>query len=79
MYLIIDLAICVLAGWATGKLMKGSGYGLLVDLLLGLVGGVLGGFLLGSLALGGGRLGEFLVRVIGAVLLVAIVRLIKRR
>ena len=78
MYLIIELAICVLAGWATGKLMKGSGYGLLADLLLGLVGGVLGGFLLGSLALGGGLLGDFLIRVIGAVLLVVIVRLIKR-
>lgn len=78
MYLIIDLAICVLAGWATGKIMKGAGYGLLVDLLLGLVGGWLGGFLLGSFALGAGRLGEFIVRVIGAVLLVAIVRLIKK-
>jgi uncharacterized membrane protein YeaQ/YmgE (transglycosylase-associated protein family) len=78
MYLIIELAICVLAGWATGKLMKGSGYGVLADLLLGLVGGLLGGLLLGSLALGGGILGDFLIRVIGAVVLVALVRLIKK-
>ena len=77
MWLIIQLAVCVLAGWATGKLMKGSGYGLLGDLLLGLVGGWLGGLLLGGL-FAGGLVGIFVVRLIGAILLVALVRLIKK-
>jgi uncharacterized membrane protein YeaQ/YmgE (transglycosylase-associated protein family) len=78
MWLIVELGLCVLAGWATGQIMKGGGYGVLVDLLLGLAGGWLGGFLLGRFAMGGGLLGEFIIRLIGAVVLVAIVRLLKR-
>lgn len=77
MWVIVQLAVCVLAGWATGQIMKGGGYGLLGDLLLGLVGGWLGGFLLGGL-FGGGLLGIFVVRLVGAILLVALVRLLKK-
>lgn len=79
MWLIVELALCALAGWATGQIMKGGGYGLLVDVLLGIVGGFVGGLLLGSFAMGGGLLGEFFIRLIGAIVLVAIVRLIRRR
>jgi uncharacterized membrane protein YeaQ/YmgE (transglycosylase-associated protein family) len=79
MWLIVELALCALAGWATGQIMKGGGYGLLVDVLLGIAGGWIGGLLIGRFAMGGGLLGEFIVRLIGAVILVAIVRLIKRR
>ena len=79
MWLIVELALCALAGWATGQIMKGGGYGLLGDVLMGIVGGWLGGLLLGSFAMGGGLLGEFLIRLIGAVILVALVRLIRRR
>jgi uncharacterized membrane protein YeaQ/YmgE (transglycosylase-associated protein family) len=79
MWLIVELALCALAGWATGQIMKGGGYGLLGDILLGIVGGFIGGFLLGRFAMGGGLLGEFLIRLVGAIVLVAIVRLIKRR
>lgn len=79
MWLIVELALCALAGWATGQIMKGGGYGLLVDILLGIAGGWLGGLLIGRVAMGGGLLGEFLIRLVGAVILVALVRLIKRR
>ena len=79
MWLIVELALCALAGWATGQIMKGGGYGLLGDILLGIVGGWLGGFLLGGFAAGGGLLGEFLIRLIGAVVLVALVRFFSRR
>jgi len=78
MWLIVELALCALAGWATGQIMKGGGYGLLGDILLGIVGGWLGGFLLGRFVMGGGLIGEFLIRVVGAIVLVAIVRLIKK-
>ena len=78
MWLIVELALCALAGWATGQIMKGGGYGLLGDILLGIVGGWLGGFLLGRFVMGGGLLGEFLIRLVGAVILVAIVRLLKK-
>lgn len=78
MWLIVELALCALAGWATGQIMKGGGYGLLGDVLLGIVGGWIGGFLLGRFV-GGGLLGDFLVRLIGAVILVALVRFFSRR
>jgi len=78
MWLIVELALCALAGWATGQIMKGGGYGLLGDVLLGIVGGWLGGFLLGRFVMGGGLLGEFLIRLVGAIVLVAIVRLVKK-
>jgi uncharacterized membrane protein YeaQ/YmgE (transglycosylase-associated protein family) len=79
MWLIVQLIICVIAGWLTGVIMKGSGYGLLVDLLLGLVGGWIGGVLLGGLLATGGALGGLLVRLVGAILLVALVRALSRR
>ena len=78
MWLIVELVLCALAGWATGQIMKGGGYGLLVDILLGVAGGWIGGFLLGRFVMGGGLLGEFLIRLVGAVVLVAIVRLVKK-
>jgi uncharacterized membrane protein YeaQ/YmgE (transglycosylase-associated protein family) len=77
MWILVELALCALAGWATGQIMKGGGYGLLGDILLGIVGGWLGGFLLGRFFMGG-LLGDFLVRLVGAVVLVALVRLIKK-
>jgi uncharacterized membrane protein YeaQ/YmgE (transglycosylase-associated protein family) len=77
MWLIVELALCALAGWATGQIMKGGGYGLLVDILLGIAGGWIGGVLLGRFLMGG-LLGDFVVRLVGAVLLVALVRLIKK-
>ena len=78
MWILIQLAICVLAGWLTGKIMKGSGYGLLVDLLLGLVGGWIGGLLFGGLLATGGFAGGLLVRLVGAILLVLLVRALRR-
>jgi uncharacterized membrane protein YeaQ/YmgE (transglycosylase-associated protein family) len=77
MWLIVELALCALAGWATGQIMKGGGYGLLVDILLGIAGGWIGGVLLGRFLMGG-LIGDFVVRLVGAVLLVALVRLIKK-
>ena len=78
MWLIVELALCALAGWATGQIMKGGGYGLLADILLGIAGGWIGGFLLGRYLLGSGLIGEFLVRLLGAVVLVALVRLLRK-
>jgi uncharacterized membrane protein YeaQ/YmgE (transglycosylase-associated protein family) len=77
MWLIVELALCALAGWATGQIMKGGGYGILVDVLLGIAGGWIGGILLGRFLMGG-LIGDFVVRLVGAVLLVALVRLIRK-
>ncbi|HSB64237.1 MAG TPA: GlsB/YeaQ/YmgE family stress response membrane protein [Thermoanaerobaculia bacterium] len=78
MWLIVELALCALAGWATGQIMKGAGYGLLGDVVLGIVGGWFGGLLFGGFVTGG-LLGEFLVRLVGAILAVVLVRFILKR
>jgi uncharacterized membrane protein YeaQ/YmgE (transglycosylase-associated protein family) len=73
------ILVGLVAGWLTGKIMKGSGYGVIGDIILGILGGFLGGFILSTLGIGGGGLiWSILVAVFGAVLLVAFVRLIKR-
>ena len=43
--LIYIILVGLVAGWATGKLMKGSGYGVLMDILLGIAGGIVGAFI----------------------------------
>jgi uncharacterized membrane protein YeaQ/YmgE (transglycosylase-associated protein family) len=78
--LVVWILIGLIAGWAAGKVMKGGGYGVLVDILLGLCGSVVGGWVFHALGLwaGGGLVGSFIIAFIGAVLLVWISRLIKK-
>jgi len=75
------LVVGLIAGWATGQIMKGSGYGVIVDILLGIVGAVIGGYVAGLLGLSpaGGLIYTIIIAIIGACLLVAIVRLIAGR
>jgi len=75
MYILWQIVIGILAGFLAGKIMRGRGYGLLVDLLLGIVGSMLGGLIFGLLGLySSGLVGELVVATIGAVLLIYIVR-----
>lgn len=68
----------LIAGWLTGKLMRGRGYGVLVDILLGLVGAVIGQAIFARLGLMVyGRIGFIAMAVVGAVILVAIIHLIR--
>jgi uncharacterized membrane protein YeaQ/YmgE (transglycosylase-associated protein family) len=74
------VVVGLIAGWATGKLMKGSGYGLLMDIVLGMVGAVIGGYVMSALGfLGGGLIYSIVVAIIGACILVALVRLFTGR
>jgi uncharacterized membrane protein YeaQ/YmgE (transglycosylase-associated protein family) len=69
----------LIAGWLAGQVMKGGGYGVIVDILLGLVGGVVGGWVFGLLGLhAGGMIGSIVVAFVGAVILVWIARKLKR-
>ena len=63
------LIIGVLAGWIAGELTRGNGFGLLGNLIVGIVGALLGGFLFDLLDIStyGGLLGQLLMSVIGAV------------
>jgi uncharacterized membrane protein YeaQ/YmgE (transglycosylase-associated protein family) len=74
------IVVGLIAGWLAGQVMKGGGYGLLVDAILGILGGILGGWLFTALGIwpGGGIIGSLIVAFIGAVILVAITRLFKR-
>ena len=71
------LVVGVVAGWLAGVLVKGGGFGLVGDLVVGVIGAVLGGFLFGEF-LGGGLIGSIIVATIGAILLLVILRFIKR-
>jgi uncharacterized membrane protein YeaQ/YmgE (transglycosylase-associated protein family) len=80
MGLIAWIIVGLIAGWAAGKIMKGSGYGVLGDIVLGILGGIFGGWILGVLGLysGGGLIPSILTAIVGAVILVALVRMIKK-
>lgn len=69
----------LLAGWITGLVMRGSGYGVIADIILGLVGAVIGRWIfraLGITAVGG--IGHLVTAVIGAIVLVAIAHALSR-
>ncbi len=72
------IIIGLVAGWATGKIMKGSGYGFWADMLLGLAGALIGGYVAGFIgfAHSGGLIYTLLIAIAGAVLLVVLFRLI---
>lgn len=74
------IVIGVIAGWLTGKIMKGSGFGFLMDMVVGLVGAFIGGWISGKLGFGSasqhGMIGSIVIAVIGAVLLTVVLRLI---
>ncbi len=78
--LIYFLLIGLVAGWLAGMLMKGGGFGMIGDIIVGAIGALLGGFLFTQLNLsaGGGIIGSLVVATIGAVILLFLVRLIKR-
>jgi len=77
--LAIFLGIGALAGWLAGVILKGGGFGLLVNIVIGILGAIVGGFAFGLLGISaGGLLGSILTATVGAVLLLVIVGLIKR-
>jgi uncharacterized membrane protein YeaQ/YmgE (transglycosylase-associated protein family) len=77
---IYSIIVGLIAGWLAGQVMKGGGYGVLMDIVLGLFGGLIGGWLFGALGVwpGGGVIGSIIVSFVGAVVLVAITRMLKR-
>lgn len=79
--LIAWLVIGAVAGWLAGLLVKGGGFGLIVDIIVGIVGAFIGGWLAGLLgiATGGGMISSIITAVIGAVILLFIIRLFNRR
>src|SRR5882724_9771198 len=70
------IIIGLLAGWLAGKIARGSGYGCITDIILGLIGSVVGGWIFMKLGIfGGGFLYSLAAATLGAVILVSIVHL----
>lgn len=79
MNLLVFLLIGALAGWLAGTVMKGRGFGLLGNVVVGVVGALFGGWLLPQLGVSfGGDIGLFLTAFIGAVILLAVIGVFKR-
>lgn len=74
-FLLIGLA----AGWLAGTIMKGSGFGLIGNLVVGVIGALLGGFIFDVLNIRSyGLIGSLVMSVVGAVALLALIRVIKK-
>ena len=74
------IIVGIIAGFLAGKVMNGSGYGLLMDLLLGVAGGIVGGFLLRFVGFyATGIISSILTATFGAILLIWIVREFRSR
>jgi uncharacterized membrane protein YeaQ/YmgE (transglycosylase-associated protein family) len=78
--ILIILFIGLIAGWLAGKIVQGTGFGLIGDIAIGIVGAFIASWLFPRLgfALGTGMVREILDATIGAVLLLVIIRLVRR-
>jgi uncharacterized membrane protein YeaQ/YmgE (transglycosylase-associated protein family) len=73
------IVVGLIAGWAAGKIMRGGGYGPLMDIILGIVGAVVGGWLMGAIGIyAGGLIGTIVIAIIGAIFLIWLSRLLKK-
>ncbi|MGD0666274.1 MAG: GlsB/YeaQ/YmgE family stress response membrane protein [Bryobacteraceae bacterium] len=79
MHLLWFLIIGLVAGWLAGHVVRGGGYGLIGDLVVGVIGAFIGGWLLGALGFfAGGLIGSLVTATIGAIVFLYLIRLIKR-
>lgn len=77
--LLIFIAIGAVAGWLAGLIMRGGGFGLIGNIVVGVVGAFVGGFAFSFLGIStGGLIGSIITAVVGAVILLFIISLIKR-
>jgi uncharacterized membrane protein YeaQ/YmgE (transglycosylase-associated protein family) len=80
LYFVWFLLIGVLAGYITGRLTKGSGFGVLGDLVIGVLGAFLGGFLFRLLGIEAYSLiGQLIMAVIGALLLLKLIAYLRHK
>lgn len=74
------LIVGLIAGWLAGVVIKGGGFGLIGDLVIGVIGAFLGGFLFSLVGISatGGMIGSIIVATIGAVVLLVLIRIVKK-
>lgn len=80
MFIIWWIIVGIIAGWLTGKIMSGGGYGIFMDMVIGLIGALIGGFIMraAGFAGSGGIVYTILVAIGGAIILTLLLRLITR-
>lgn len=82
MTIIYILLIGAISGWLAGQIMSGGGYGLLGNIILGIIGSFVGGWLLGvlgiSLNIGSATVNTIIQAVIGAIVVIFIAGLFRR-
>ncbi len=80
--LIIFIIVGIAAGWLAGQVVRGGGFGLVGDLVVGLVGALIAGYLFPTLGLnlsfGTPIIGAILSAAIGAIILLILIRLVRR-
>ena len=78
--LIAWLVIGAIAGWLAGTFVKGGGFGLLGDIVVGIIGAFIGGWLAGLLHIhiGSGMISSIITATVGAILLIVILRMVRR-
>ena len=78
--IIVWLVIGAVAGWLAGSLVKGGGFRLIGDIVVGIIGALVGGWLAGVLGIGigGGIIASIITATLGAVILIVILRMVKR-
>ncbi|MGN6186157.1 MAG: GlsB/YeaQ/YmgE family stress response membrane protein [Thermoanaerobaculia bacterium] len=77
--LIWFLLVGLIAGWLAGRVMRGGGFGVIGDMIVGIIGAIIGGWLFGKLGIAaGGLIGAIVTAFVGAVILIAILRAIRR-
>jgi uncharacterized membrane protein YeaQ/YmgE (transglycosylase-associated protein family) len=79
MHLVWFLLVGLIAGWLAGKLTKGSGFGVLGDIVIGVIGAFIGGFLFRLVGIwAGGTIGSIIVATVGAIVLIYVVNVTKK-
>jgi uncharacterized membrane protein YeaQ/YmgE (transglycosylase-associated protein family) len=77
--ILVILFVGLVAGWLAGKIVRGTGFGIIGDILVGIAGALVASYLFPKLGihLGTGLLSKILYSAIGAILLLLIVRLVR--
>jgi len=80
MWILWWIIVGLIAGWATGKIMRGAGYGVFADIVIGIVGAMIGGFIMRMAGFSGqgGMIYTIGVAILGAVILTAVIRALKK-
>jgi uncharacterized membrane protein YeaQ/YmgE (transglycosylase-associated protein family) len=77
--LIVILFVGLIAGWLAGKVVRGAGFGIIGDIVIGIIGAFIASWLFPRLGIhiGGGLISEIIYSAIGAIILLLVVRLVR--